>query len=408
MTNLEKLGDELRRELGDPPDSFTERQRQRLRGVDLTPKKQRNPALLVAAIAASGLLALGVYVWPSASSSLANKSDGRPSQPAKPASAAEVWVEAGAQAATRRLRDGSEMVLEPGARGRLDQHADLGVRFDLHAGTAAFDIKKQKVGEFAVVAGQYRVTVVGTRFTTAYAPPRQLSVAVGEGAVLVDIPGHTPVRVAAGEILKIEGREFALSEQRKDAGEAALALGRSENGALRSTAETSDVQVSGAEKKAPPSASWEQLYREGKYQKACEDARARSLSVLSAKLDAPGLIELHSALRLCSAPGDAMSTLETLRRRFPGSSHAHDALFLMGRIHATQGHSAAALTHFEQYLARASQGRFAAEALGRLIELYEAAGNRQKARKYAQQYLRLAPDGPYRRLAASVTGTAER
>lgn len=396
MTDLRRLSDELRSELGAPPASFADRQRLRLRGLDLEPTPQRRPLVLAAALAASTLLALGVYYWPEAKTGAVASNDvGGPAHPEKTAGGEEIWVEAGLKPTTHRLKDGSEIALEAGARGRLEQRADLGTRFDLHEGAAAFDVKKQEGRPFSVVAGQYRVVVVGTRFSTAYVPPNELTVAVGEGAVQVHMPGRTaPLSVETGETLEIQGREFALHEQQEDT-----------NVPTTDGSTVADDQA--AKSKGASGVSWQQLYRQGKYQQACQDARARSITGLIARLAASDLVELASALRLCGDAESALSTLDTLRQRFPGSSQAHDALFLMGRIHATRGQSAAAISQFDQYLAGASQGRFAAEALGRLIELHEGAGHRQKARVYAQRYLQLAPQGPYRRLALSVAENSQ-
>ncbi len=398
MTDLERLGQQLRSELGDPPASWAHRQRLRLRGADLEPRPSHKPRLLVAALAAASLLALGVYYFPESEIRQAAKSNEEgPPSPSAATRGEEVWVEAGAERTTHRLSDGSEIALEPRARGRLDQREDLGTRFDLHEGNAAFDVKKQEGRSFSVVAGEYRVVVVGTRFSTAYVPPSELTVAVEEGAVEVHLPGReAPLSVGGGELLHIEGREFSLTEQRQDTDESAA------------DGTTDDVDaVQRDDEKRPPSVSWQQLYREGKYSQACEDARARSIPELAGRLGATDLIDLASALRLCGDTQGAMTTLETVRRRFPGSVEAHNALFLIGRVQATRGQAAAAISSFDQYLAGAGQGRFAAEALGRLIELHQAAGNRQKARKYAERYLQLAPRGPYRKLAESVIGNPE-
>lgn len=398
MTDLRRLGDELRSELGDPPASFADRQRLRLRGLDLEPAPQRRPILHAAVLAACTVLALSVYYWPEAKTGAIARTDvGAPPQREQIARNDEVWVEASVKPTKHRLKDGSEIALEPGARGRLEQRVGLGTRFDLHEGTAAFDVKKQQGRPFSVVAGQYRVVVVGTQFSTAYVPPSELSVAVNEGVVQVHMPGRAaPLSVEAGEMLEIQGREFSLHEQREDAS------------VPDPDGPTGVDENQTAKAKGFSGVSWQELYRQGKYQQACEDARSHSLSELRARLSASDLIELASALRLCGDAAGAMSTLDALRQRFPGSSHSHDALFLIGRIHATRGQSAAAISRFDQYLAGAGQGRFAAEALGRLIELHEGAGNRQKARIYAQKYLQMAPQGPYRRLAESVTGNPQR
>jgi TolA-binding protein len=396
VTNFERLGEELRGELGEPPAGWTDRQRLRLRGLDLTPKSDRRPVLLAAALAAGALLTGGIYYWPAAQGSPTASGGEQPDQrtPAKQpidgASGEAIWVEASAKAMTRPLENGGKMTLSAGARGRLDQQKDLGTRFDLHEGTASFDVPKQEGKPFSVVAGEYRVVVVGTRFVTAYVPPRMLNVTVEEGAVQVHLPGRSvPVGVDAGEVLEVRGQEFSLRREGDDP--ASFAAAEADGNGEAKTAGSAD-------------ASWQDLYRNGKYQQACARARADSISKLKGSLNASEMVELANALRLCGDTGSAMSTLVTLRQRHPTSPQAHDALFLIGRIYAAGGQSAEAIAHWEKYLAGAGGGRFAAESLGRLIELHEAGGNHEKARIYAQRYLKLAPQGAYRRLAESVAG----
>lgn len=405
MTDLNQLGEELRTELGEPPASFGDRQRLRLRGLDLSPpKSNRRPMVMMAAVALCSLAVGGIYFWPSGSGSPSashpqpaergdrvspSHTDGSISE-----SDSEIWLGADSKITTHRLADGSSLSLQAGGRGRLDQRADLGTRFDLHEGTASFHVRKQKGQPFSVVAGEYRVIVIGTRFTTSYVPPRDLSVTVDEGAVQVQLPGRSaPVTVDAGETLQVEGREFAL--RKKNGNEISESAGKEANRKEKGAVDALGV------------ASWQQLYHEGKYKEACEDARAPSLITLRAQLGATELMDLGSALRLCGDSQGAMSTLQSLRQRYPSSPQAHDALFLIGRIHATLGQSAAAISHLEKYLAASGGGRFAAEALGRLIELHEAGGNQAKARDFATRYLQMAPQGPYRRLAESVAKTPE-
>jgi hypothetical protein len=60
---------------------------------------------------------------------------------------------------------------------------------------------------------------------------------------------------------------------------------------------------------------------------------------------------------------------------------------------------------FERYLATGSGLLYESEAIGRLMELYSARGDRQKARAMAQRYLARAPGGPYRRFAESLAAS---
>ena len=54
---------------------------------------------------------------------------------------------------------------------------------------------------------------------------------------------------------------------------------------------------------------------------------------------------------------------------------------------------------FSTYLREQPSGALAREALGRLIEAYQAAGDRVSARATAERYLKSYPDGPHATLA---------
>jgi len=394
MTDLQRLGAEVREQLGSPPASFSDRQRLRLRGLDLTAPSRTQKPLLLAALASGAIVVAGLYFWSSQGGNRSGSGAQQVAARAKPPShevasadsaSAAVWVDATAAPETRRLADGSSISLEVGSRGRLDPGA-RGTLFDLHEGTASFDVQDQGSKSFSVVAGKYRVVVVGTRFTTAYVPPLELRVVVSEGVVQVHSPDRaTPLSVNAGETLELKGIEFSLSKRIPEP----AAPGES-SGLPAAVSSTSQ-------------ASWQALYREGKYQNACEVVRAESLGTLQSRLDAATLIDLSSTLRLCGDTAGAMATLGTIRARYPETPQAHDALFLMGRILATAGQARPAISRLDEYLAKGNGGRFAAEALGRLIELHQAVGNQAQARQSAERYLQLAPRGPYRRLAQSVT-----
>src|SRR5690606_21044788 len=123
--------------------------------------------------------------------------------------------------------------------------------FDLHEGTASFVIENQKGAEFSVVAGDYRVVVVGTRFTVGYVPPKKLSVLVKEGAVNVVLPERSqPVLVGAGEQLTISGDEFSLTGDTDVSTDEALS-----DDAISGTS----VEQNPDSAKASPSDGWKEL-----------------------------------------------------------------------------------------------------------------------------------------------------
>jgi TolA-binding protein len=72
-------------------------------------------------------------------------------------------------------------------------------------------------------------------------------------------------------------------------------------------------------------------------------------------------------------------------------------------VHALSGDRASAIRAFESYLEPGGSTQYANEATGRLMELYAGRGDEERARTMARRYLANVPQGPYRRLALSLT-----
>jgi transmembrane sensor len=100
------------------------------------------------------------------------------------------------------LKDGSNIVLAPGSRlsvgGRHQQYLEL-------TGSAYFDVPHDPSRALTIRVGAYTVRDVGTRFEV-FGADHALKVAVGDGEVVVDLPGNPGgVRVTAGHRLLVAG-----------------------------------------------------------------------------------------------------------------------------------------------------------------------------------------------------------
>jgi len=92
--------------------------------------------------------------------------------------------------------------------------------------------------------------------------------------------------------------------------------------------------------------------------------------------------------------------LHTLRTRFPKSRAASMAAYTLGASAFDQRQAFAdAANWFETYLREQPRGALAREALGRLMEARERAGQIEAARSAAQRYLDAYPTGPHEQLA---------
>jgi hypothetical protein len=79
-------------------------------------------------------------------------------------------------------------------------------------------------------------------------------------------------------------------------------------------------------------------------------------------------------------------------------------MFLLGRVEELRQHGAAqAIEMYDQYLAVAPTGAYAAEALGRKMILMNEMGGPAKARPIAEEYLLRFPGGSYAGSARALT-----
>jgi TolA-binding protein len=114
---------------------------------------------------------------------------------------------------------------------------------------------------------------------------------------------------------------------------------------------------------------------------------------------------LGDVARLAKSPARARAAYEALRRRAPGSDAAAVAAFELGRLAFDEARAYdEARRWFAAYVGERPRGALAQEALGRLVEAHQRAGDRAAARDAARTYLARFPDGPHARLAAELSG----
>ncbi len=396
MNELERLGRDARAELGAPPEAWLRSQRQRARrALEAPPNTNKRWQWTFAAVAATLLvLAGGVLTF------------GQFRQPPAPTATLTRAVVAGERAEQLRLADGSSIVLEARTRTRVEDRA-FATQVWVEAGHATFDVAPQGSGHFTVLAGAYRIRVIGTRFSVRHEPPASVEVSVEHGIVAVTAPGReAPIRLQAGD--RLRGGEHELRIELKSAAPAASASASASAASASAAPPSMPVAagVSPAASSATPASmaapDWEALYRERRYSEALLSAKEFGFQRLSNTLPARKLADLADAARLGGDSALALAALGAVERRFPGSPQANDAVFLIGRVHATRGESDAALARFEKYLQHGERAPYALEAMGRLVELYSGRGNTPRARATAERYLERAPNGAYRRLCLAV------
>lgn len=390
MSELEQLGRDLRSELGSPTKAWERRQWERLRHEDLVPRRHRRMVLAVALGAALVCLVAGAWFYQAEENPVASSTG--------------VWLTADSMREPYRTKDGSSIALKEHARGRLST-LEGSRRFDLHQGLAHFSVNPAKV-PFVVVAGEYEVRVVGTKFSVRYDPPAAMDVEVERGIVRVHLStSQRSVELRAGDRLSVGKDRFVLEHGEPDASSQAPAASAQPGVVVEREPGPKPSAAIPSEASAEPSLpEWQALHRKGQYRAAFQAAKKLGFDRLLGELGPRQLADLADAARLSGDSTAAIKALETLGRRFPGTALASDAGFLVGRLHAEHGARAQAIQHFEAYLRRGANARYSVEAMGRLVELYSAQGNAAQARTMAKRYLQRAPHGPYQRLARSVLG----
>ncbi|HWA75504.1 MAG TPA: FecR domain-containing protein [Polyangiaceae bacterium] len=400
---LESLAAELRKQLGSPGEGWIQAQRARVCSAKPPPSRPGRSA--------SVILALSALTGVAAVTAVALVREGLQEPSGAASSEADVWMNGDVTSSPYRLTDGSTIELERGAQGRLSLRSEQ-VGFDLQQGEAHFDVTHRPGQHWTVVVGEYRVDIVGTRFSIRRPENDGLEVRVEHGIVSVRIPKrsdaitlHAGERLAAraGRVL-VERFGETVAPPAGSVATPSLAQGRlSEPYAVASAGRSAaNAHVAASDAAGPADSGWQKLYREGRYELALAAAKRAGVDRSIRSLGAEALSELADTARLGGDPALAIQALRVIEQRYPNSSTAISAPFLLGRIYAMKGDRNAAITAFEQYLSKDSRATYANEAIGRLMGLYSSRGDALDAEEMARLYLARAPHGPYRRQAASL------
>ena len=339
------------------------------------------------------------------------------------------WVAAPPRATSAvRFSDGSRLVLAPAARARVTAVDADGAEIHLERGALEASVVHRSHTRWAVRGGPFLVRVIGTRFTLAWDPAAErLDLTLHEGAVTLSGPVVGEARaVRAGERISITAPIPAAPGASLQPGALQAPEGRLEVGPLEGS--TTALSPSSAIPGAPPPVTlpgapprpaaseapsaapaaeeapgWRSLAEKARYKEALAAAEADGFDTLCAAAAARDLRRLGDVARLGGSPARAHQAFTTLRSRFPGSSEAAAAAFLLGRAaqDGRRDHGAAA-DWFTRYLGEAPGGEFAAQAAGRLVEARDALGDQAGARAAAERYLAAYPGGAHAAYARSV------
>jgi ferric-dicitrate binding protein FerR (iron transport regulator) len=304
-----------------------------------------------------------------------------------------------------RFSDGSDLTLAPGAQGRISAlHAHGGV-VGLESGKASLHVVHRPDTRWSVDAGPFAVTVTGTAFDVGWSGASELfELTLRSGSVTVKGPlagsgiqldaGHRLVANLKTSQLQIEplgatahapAHEPAEPDPNEATGSPASDTSppRSEPPAsARSAAGTGDARP-----------SWAKRVAAGDFDGVLAEVQQSGLEGALVQGSLADLVALADAARYRGRTDIARKALLAQRERFPASTAARTAAFLLGRLGESDGEGD--IAWYDRYLREAPNGEFASEALGRKLVAVQRISGPNAARPVAKEYLRRFPRGSY-------------
>ncbi|HVY32627.1 MAG TPA: FecR domain-containing protein [Polyangiaceae bacterium] len=293
----------------------------------------------------------------------------------------------------RKFEDGSSVRLEAESAARVQFVHAKGGLVHLDRGAVKLKVHHHDGSTWRVAAGPYEVEAIGTEFVVDWVSGREkpLRVSVTEGTVAVRGPAFRGTRfVSAHQMV-----EVATAVTDSAAPAPAEPTPVSVDSLSPEADEAAADEVLPSTPRARNEKSWRELEAAGKYADAVKAAQHRGLSSIYQSGAGDDLLALARAARFAGRMDVSRDALMACRARFAGSPQAAMSAFLLGR----SASGAQAAEWFSTYLKEQPGGALAREALGRLLEAYQASGDRVAARAAAERYLKSYPDGPHATLA---------
>jgi ferric-dicitrate binding protein FerR (iron transport regulator) len=295
--------------------------------------------------------------------------------------------------------DGTRIRLASRASGRVLQLSRHGARIALEGGRAKVEVAHRPGAEWLFEAGPFLITVHGTAFSLGWnARDSRLDVEMRSGVVSVTGPlSGEEILLRAGQTLSLsmnDEKTFKSDSSPEIAPPTSIAV-----------TPASPVPTTGAPTQTPVvrplitrhvDQDWETRLANGHASSIVADAKRRGLSRILDDSGSEDLAALADAARFERNEDLARRALLAQRRRFPGSTRAAEASFLLGRLDdASDKGSDRALDRYDEYLQEAPEGVYVSEAMGRKMRVLERAGRSAEAIRIAADYLRRFPRGSY-------------
>jgi transmembrane sensor len=258
-------------------------------------------------------------------------------------------------------------------------------------GAARFDIVPNAARAFEVRTRDVRVRVLGTRFAVQELGGGQTKISVDRGKVQVEWLGGSHLLLAG------ESGVFPPSVADRDL---AAGLAAAEHESARAEPPAVAPRIARAD---APATSWRDYAWKGEYDKAYVELNQRGKSAVR---DEPGDLMLAADVaRLSSHPSEAVAPLRKLCDVYPSDKRAPVAALMLGRVLLDDlGRASEAASVFEKARVLWPSGPLAEDAFAREVEAWRRAGNGERARTLADQYLRQYPNGRHAAALRKVAG----
>jgi TolA-binding protein len=314
---------------------------------------------------------------------------------------------------TLRFSDGSRLSLDRGTRASLGWVDGRGARVAITQGNAHVDIVHRAHARWLFDAGPFLISVTGTAFTFGWKPgDEQLDVQMDRGSVEVSGPlSDGVIALRSGQHLTVrvrDGETVIRDEEAAATAAAAPAVPPPQSEVATAAPSEASAEASTVAASSPRSArdgvgrAWAARLAAGDFEGIVRQAQRSGIETCLADASSGELAALADAARYSRHDDIARKALMAVQRRFPQSTPARDATFLLGRLEETQGATAKAVSFYDEYLQRSPNGTYASEALGREMTLTELLSGDSVARKMAAEYIDRFPGGTYASRARSI------
>jgi hypothetical protein len=249
--------------------------------------------------------------------------------------------------------------------------------YHLEAGILRFETGKNDEKPLIVRVGELVIEDIGTVFTVETLPEDRARISVSAGRVRVTWPDGVDTLDAdeTGTFPPLTDETITRSKPKSN--QKQRGISRSED--------------------------WRILARRGRYQQAFEILSVRPEKVENRVDD---LLLAADVMRLSGRPGRAVEYLETVTRNHKGDPRSSLAAFTLGRVFLDElGRPIEAAWAFKA--ARKARGPLAERALAREVEAWSRAGETERAKRAAKQYLRQYPTGDRENVVRAFGGVDE-